>query len=123
MGFLSNLFGKPVDKVSSAVRQNSAEVDLFMKEVHPKISKYGDFTFEYLYTSSEQTTPGTYGSVIYIRIESPKHEYVATLPTDLKTIQKSIDKHQENFSSLPDHISKELTHWLYFSMGTVFRVI
>lgn len=120
MGF----FGKSVDKVGSDVRENSTAADLFMKKVHSETTKYGDFTFEYLYTNSEPITPdGSYGSVIYLKIDSPVHEYVATLPTDLQAIQESIDRHQEDFGALPAHLSKGKTRWLYFSMGKIFRVV
>jgi len=121
-GGLMGFFGKPADKVGADVRQNSILVDLFMKDVHPKTTKYGDFTFDYLYTSSEPISQsGNFGSVIYIKIESPVHEYVAVLPVDSKELQESIDKHQESFKILPPHLLKEKTRWLYFSMGTVFR--
>jgi|LakMenEpi03Aug12_release.lakeMendotaPanAssembly.Ray.scaffolds.fasta_scaffold1230959_1 hypothetical protein len=123
MGFFSSLFGKPVDKVGSHVRQNSNAVSAYMKNVHSNVCTFGDFNFEYLYTSSELISQnGEYGSVIYIRIESPKHEFVAALPADNKEIQKSIDKHQSKFSSLPDDLSKDKTRWMYFNMGTIFRV-
>ena len=124
MGIFSSMFGKPVDKVSSQVRENTALVDLYMKSAHSNVAKYEDFTFEYLYTSPEPVTQGgTYGSVIYIRVESPVHEYVSTLPVDLAAIQTAIDSHQKDFSSLPNNLSKELTKWLYFNMGKVFRVV
>ncbi len=123
MGILSSLFGKPVDKVGSDVRQNTDAVDTYMKSIHASVFQSGDFIFEYLYTSSEPITQsGVYGSVIYIRIESPSHEFVAGLPVDMPDIQNSIDKHQEKFSSLPNHLSKEKTRWMYFNMGKIFRV-
>ena len=123
MGIFSSMFGKPVDKVSSQVRENTALVDSHMKATHSKVAKHGDFTFEYLYTSPEPISQsGTYGSVIYIRIESPVHEFVSTLPVDLKEIQASIDSHQKEFSSLPNNISKQITKFLYFNMGKTFRV-
>jgi hypothetical protein len=123
MGVFSSIFGKPADKVSSQVRENTALVDLHMQTAHAKVVMYGDFTFEYLYTSPEPVTQGgTYGSVIYITVESPVHEYVSNLPVDFSEIQKAIDSHQKDFSSLPSNLSKELTKWLYFNMGKVFRV-
>jgi hypothetical protein len=125
MGFLSSLFGSPkvVDKVSSDVRLNTDQVDSYMQGVHGSDLKYGDFTFEYLYTSSEPITQsGTYGSVIYIRIESPVHDNVAALDVDTKEIQDAIDKHQEKFNVLPNHLSKDKTRWIYFNMGKKFRV-
>lgn len=124
MSIFSSMFGKPVDKVGSNVRQNTELVDTHMTSVHSKIVKYGDFTFEYLYTSPEPISQGgTYGSVIYIKIDSPVHEYVAKLPIDLQVIQSSIDKHQKDFSALPSHLSKEMTRFLYANMGKVFRVV
>ena len=125
MGFLSSLFGsgKKVDKVGADVRMNTDQVDSYMKEAHSEEFNYGDFTFEYLYTSSEPITQsGVYGSVIYIRIESPVHEYVAKLDVDKLEIHEAIDKHQDKFKHLPNHLSKEKTRWMYFNMGKIFRV-
>ena len=123
MGIFSSLFGKPVDKVGSDVRQNTDLVDAHMKESHDQISEIGDFTFEYLYTSSEPITrSGDYGSVIYIRVQSPVHENVSSLPIDFKELQDSIDIHQLQNSVLPRHLSKEKTRWMYFNMGKIFRV-
>ena len=123
MGFFSSLFGKPIDKVGSDVRQNTDAVDGYMKNIHASVFESGDFTFEYLYTSSEPITQsGAYGSVIYIRVESPSHEFVSVLSVDLPEIQTSIDKHQQKFNVLPNHLSKEKTRWMYFNMGKIFRV-
>jgi hypothetical protein len=123
MGILSSLFGKPIDKVGSDVRQNTNAVEAYMKNTHASVFQAGDFNFEYLYTSSEPITQGgVYGSVIYIRIESPSHEFVAGLPVDMPEIQKSIDKHQQKFGALPSHLSNEKTRWMYFNMGKIFRV-
>ncbi len=123
MGIFSSMFRKTADKVGIEIRQNTDLVDTYMNSVHSDIVKYDDFTFEYLYTSPEPITQdGTYGSVIYIRIESPVHENVSSLPEDLEAIQDSINKHQNDFSNLPVHISKEKTRWLYFNMSKVFRV-
>lgn len=123
MGFFKSLFGKPVDKVSSDVRQNSISVGLFLSKAHSNIVQYGDFTFQYLYTNSEPIAQGEiYGSVIHIRIESPVHESLYQLPIDTKTIQDSIDKHQNDFKSLPDNLSKDKTRWIYFNNGTKFRI-
>ncbi len=122
MGIISSMFGKPVDKVGSDVRQNTSSVDSHMNIVHSKIVKYGDFTFEYLYTTPEPITEdGAYASVIYIRIESPVHGEVSILPNDFEALQESIDKHQKDFSELPAHISKGMTRWLYFNFNKVFR--
>jgi len=123
MGFFNSLFGKPVDKVSSDIRQNSTSVDLFLNKIHSNIVQYGDFTFQYLYTNSEPIAQGgIYGSVIYIRIESTVHESLYQLPIDTKAIQDSIDKHQNDFKALPDNLLKDKTRWIYFNMGTKFRV-
>lgn len=123
MGIFSSLFGKPVDKVGSDVRLNTDAVDAYMKNTHASVFESGDFTFEYLYTNPEPITQsGVYGSVIYIRIESPSHEFVAGLPVDMPEIQASIDRHQQQFSTLPNHLSKEKTRWMYFNMGKIFRV-
>ena len=123
MGFLSSIFGKPVDRVSPIIRQNTDLVDAYMKSAHENTIQLGDFTFEYLYTSSEPITQNNvFGSVIYIRIESPVHEHVAGLSENSKDIQSSIDKHQEKFSSLPNHLDKDKTRWMYFNMGKIFRV-
>lgn len=123
MGIFSSLFGKPVDKVPLSIRQNTDAVDAYMKEIHTDIVQFGDFTFEYLYTTSELiTTNGEYGSAIYVRIESPVHEFVSTLPVDSPDIQNSIKLHQSQFKSLPNFLSKESTRWLYFNMGTIFFV-
>ena len=123
MGIFSSFFSKPTDKVSVDIRLNTDLVGSYMKNTHSKIIKFGDFTFEYLYTNSEPITlNGEYGSAIYIRIESPVHEYVSTLPADFPAIQKSIDQHQKKFSTLPNNLSKEKTRWLYFNMGKVFRI-
>ena len=123
MGIFSSMFGKTADKVGSDIRQNTELVDTHMNSIHSEILKYGDFTFEYLYTSPEPITQGgTYGSVIYICIESPVYDNVSSLPEDLEAIQDSINKHQNDFSNLPAHISKEMTRWLYFNMSKVFRV-
>jgi hypothetical protein len=122
MGILNGLFGKPVDRVGDDVRQNSVAADKYLKKAHSEIIQYGDFTFEYLYTNSEPISQGgAFGSVIYIMIESPVHEFVSTLPVDFLEIQESIDKHQENFQVLPDYLSVEKTRWLYFNMGKNFR--
>ena len=107
MGFFSSLFGSPVDKVFQ------------------KVTEYDDFTFEYLYTTSELITQdGEYGTVIYIRIDSKVHKNVAALPVDSKEIQDAIDKHQKEFKrridmALPE--TKEITRWLYFNLATMFR--
>ena len=123
MGIFSSIFGKPVDKVSIQIRENTALVDSHMKAKHSKVAKYGDFTFKYLYTNPEPINQvGTYGSVIYIMVESPVHEYVSSLPLDFKEIQASIDSHQKDFGSLPSNLSKEMTKWLYFNMGKKFRI-
>ena len=62
MGFFSSIFGKPVDKVGIQVRENTALVDSHMQATHSEFAKYGDFTFEYLYTSPEPISQsGTYG--------------------------------------------------------------
>lgn len=124
MGIFSSIFGsnKFIDKVGPNVRQNTELVGTYMKGAHDGIQKFGDFTFEYLYTSSEQITQsGLYGSVIYIRVNSPVHENVALLAVDFKDIQRSIDEHQTKFKVLPDHLSKDVTRWLYFNMGKIFR--
>ena len=122
MGIFSSLFGKPVDKVGSDVRKNTDAVDAYMKNIHSSVFESGDFNFEYLYTSSEPITQsGVYGSVIYIRIESPLHEFVNVLPVDMPEIQNSIDKHQQKFSALPNHLPNEKIRWLYFNMGKIFR--
>ncbi len=122
MGIFSALFGKPADKVGIAIRENSTLVDTHMKSIHSDIVQYGDFTFEYLYTSNEPiSSNGTYGSVIYIRVESPVHEFVSSLPKDFPEIQESIDKHQKQYSGLPNNISKQMTRWLYFNMTKNFR--
>lgn len=123
MGFLSSMFGKPVDKVGADVRKNTELVDSHMKAVHIVPFQSGDFLFEYLYTSSEPITQsGIYGSVIYIRIQSPVHEHVAGLAADLAEIQSAIDAHQSKFNVLPSHLSKEKTRWMYFNLGKIFRV-
>jgi hypothetical protein len=129
MGFFSSLFGSPVDKVGSDIRENTEIVSTFMESFH-KVTEYDDFTFEYLYTASEVITQdGKYGSVIYIRIDSKVHENVAALPVDSKEIQDAIDKHQKEFkrridiamSDAPHPESKEITRWIYFSLATIFR--
>ncbi len=123
MSFFSSLFSKAIDKVSVDIRLNSDLVNSHMENIHSEIVDFGDFTFEYLYTNSEPITlDGKYGSAIYIRIESPVHDYVSNLPVDLPTLQKSIDQHQKKFSALPNNLSKEKTRWLYFNMGKVFRI-
>ncbi len=38
MGIFSSVFGKPVDKVSSQLRENTALVDSHMKAIYLKIS-------------------------------------------------------------------------------------
>jgi len=129
MGFLSFLFGNPVDKVGSDIRENTERVSTYMETFH-KVTEYDDFTFEYLYTTSELITQdGKYGSAIYIRIDSKVHENVAALPVDSKEIQDAIDKHQKEFkkrlaigmSDAPHPESKEITRWLYFNLATIFR--
>tara|TARA_B110000238_G_C15917216_1_gene348847 strand:- start:155 stop:514 length:360 start_codon:yes stop_codon:yes gene_type:complete len=112
------------DNVGNDVRNNTELVDSHMRSV-PKIFRYNDFIFEYLYTTSEPITEDgkTYGSAIYIRIESSKDDfYVSSLPVNSKEIQEAIDKHQEEFGNLPGNLSKSLTKWLYFNMATVFRI-
>jgi len=122
MGIFSSVFGKPVDKVGPEVRLNTELVDAHMKVIHSNSFHSGDFIFEYLYTSSEQiTSSGAFGSVIYIRVQSPVHESVAALPADSREVQASIDKHQKKFSSLPMNLSQSKTRWLYFNMGKIFR--
>ena len=124
MGFLSFMFGEPVDKVGSDIRRNTEIVSTYM-ETFRKITEYDDFTFEYLYTSSELITDdGKYGSVIYMRVDSKAHENVAAFPVDSKEIQDAIDKHQKEFKrridmALPE--TKEITRWLYFNLATMFR--
>ena len=124
MGFFSSLFGSPVDKVASEIRLNTERVSIFM-ETFQKVTEYDDFTFEYLYTTSELITQdGEYGTVIYIRIDSKVHKNVAALPVDSKEIQDAIDKHQKEFKrridmALPE--TKEITRWLYFNLATMFR--
>jgi hypothetical protein len=121
MGIFSFLFGKPIDKVPSHIRSNTDKVDSYMRQNHPESVRFGDFTFEYLYTTCEPITQyGDYGSVIYIRIESPVNEFVSALPVDSPDIQESIKSHQLNFQVLPGSISKESTRWLYFNMGKTF---
>ena len=124
MGILSKLFGKPklVDKVPPPIRVNTECVSTHMDTVHPKIEKIGDFTFEYLYTSPEPITRnGDYGSVIYIRIDSDVHESVPQLAIDFLPIQQSIDAHYEKYGRLPTSVNKDVTRFLYFSLGRVFR--
>jgi hypothetical protein len=122
MGLFSSLFGKPVDNVGAAIRENTVIVDAYMKECHSEIEEYGDFTFEYLYTTSEKINQtGDYGSVIYIRVDSPIHEHVANLPVSFSEIQEAIDEHQEDFNDLPEELSRDKTRWLYFNMMKVFR--
>jgi hypothetical protein len=123
MGIFTSLFGKPADRVGGAVRRNSELVDAHMKKTHSVTTDYGDFRFEYLYTSSELVSQdGTYGSVIYIRVESSKHECVSSLPRDFRALQDSISEHQNDCGHLPNTLSKEMTRWLYFNMGTIFRI-
>jgi len=126
MGILSKLFGKPklVDKVPPPIRVNTECVSKHMETLHPKIEKIGDFTFEYLYTSPEPITQnGDYGSVIYIRIGSDVHENVPQLENDFSPIQQSIDAHYAKYGKLPTNVSKDVTRFLYFNMGKVFRTI
>ncbi len=121
MGIFSLLFGKPVDKVSSDIRTNSSRVETYM-DTFPKDFVYGDFTLSYFYTNSEPIAHGgVYGSVIYMMIDSPVHQFVSTLPVDYPDLQEAIDKHQEKFKNFPSSITKEKTKWLYFNMGKVFR--
>jgi len=125
VGIFSSLFGsgKVVDKVPPEVRQNTEAVGVYMKSAHETTLAFGDFTFSYLYTSSEPITQGgVYGSVIYIKVDSPVHENIAGLEADSKDVQHSIDKHQAKFKVLPNHLSKEKTRWMYFNMGKIFRV-
>jgi hypothetical protein len=94
-----------------------------LRKTHSNKVQYEDFTFEYLYTNSEPIAlGGVYGSVIYIRVDSTVHESVYMLPVDTKSIQDSINEHQKNFNNLPSNLSKETTKWLYFNMGTKFRI-
>jgi len=124
MGIFSSIFGKPVDKVGGQVRQNTALVESHMKNVYSQNETYGDFELQYLYTSSEPISRvGEYGSVIYIRIESPAHEFVSALPADMPEIQRAIDEHQKKVQSFPSGISKDITKFLYFNMGKIFRSI
>ncbi|MDC1011583.1 hypothetical protein OAQ60_02615 [Methylophilaceae bacterium] len=124
MGFFSSLFGSPVDKVASEIHLNTERVSIFM-ETFQKVTEYDDFTFEYLYTTSELITQDDkYGSVIYIKIDSKVHKNVAALPVDSKEIQDAIDKHQKEFKrridmALPE--TKEITRWIYFNLATMFR--
>jgi hypothetical protein len=118
MGF----FGKKVDKVSSEIRENTTAVDSHLKKIHSNSASYDNFTFEYLYTSSEPISQfGDYGSVIYMRVDSPVHQPVYSLPVDSQAIQHAIDKHQKTYNALPTNLSKDKTRWIYFNMGTVFR--
>ena len=124
MGFFSSLFGKRtlVDKVPPHIRRNAEATDQWMTESFPKKTKQEDFTFEYLYTHCEPIDQsGKYGSVVYIRIESPTHEHVSNLPIGFPAIETSIDGHQKFLGTLPAHLSKEDTRFLYFSMAKVFR--
>jgi len=122
MGIFASVFGKPVDKVGPEVRLNTELVDSHMRGVHSCGFQSGDFIFEYLYTSSEPITPsGGYGSVIYIRVQSPVHDSVAALPVDSREVQASIDDHRKKFSPLPNNLSRDKTRWLYFNMGKIFR--
>ena len=122
MGLFSSLFGKPIDNVGAAIRENTVAVKAYMKECHSEIEEYGDFTFEYLYTTSEKINQvGDYGSVIYIRVDSPIHEHVANLPVSFSEIQEAIDEHQEDFNDLPEETSRDKTRWLYFRAGECFE--
>jgi hypothetical protein len=123
MGLFSAIFGRPVDKVSPEIRLNSELAGEYMKEAHPSAIQFGDFVFEYLYVNSEPITQsGIYGSVIYIRVTSSENKNLAGLPTDSSDIQNSIDEHQAKYSDLPRNLFQDKTRWMYFNMGTIFRV-
>ena len=122
MGIFSSIFGKPIDKVSIEIRKNTELVKSYMENTHSEIITYGDFTFEYMYTTSELITKGGgYGSVIYIRIESNVHEFLPSLPDNFEPIQESIERHLRDFNNLPNNLSKEKTRWLYFNSGKIFH--
>jgi hypothetical protein len=122
MGIFSKIFGKPIDKVGQEIRSNTDWLDGYMQEVHSEVIQYSDFTFEYLYTTSEQITEnGDYGSVIYIRVERSNGEDLSSVSHDDQPIQKSIDKHQEEFGSIEGLPCPNKTRWLYFNMRTIFR--
>jgi hypothetical protein len=124
MGLLSALFGKPklVDKVPSDIRQISRDVEVHMQQVHANMQRAGDFTFEYLYTHCEPVdSHGPYAPVIYIRVDSPIHQYVCQLPVNSVDIQAAIDKHQAEFGEFPENLPKARIRWLYFNMHVAFR--
>lgn len=111
-------------QLTARIEENTTSVGRYMKSNHSAIQAFGDFYFEYLYTVTEPIKEdGALGSVIYIRVDSERISNVASLPPEDARVQKAISSHQAKYSTLPDHLARQHTRWLYFNLGKIFRAV